>query len=58
MIQAYLREQQKSQTNNITLNLKEKKKKQIKPQISRRKEVTEFRAEIKNRDQKIKDQWN
>ena len=56
MIQAYLREQQKSQTNNITLNLKEKKKKQIKPQISRRKEVTEFRAEIKNRDQKIKDQ--
>ena len=52
MIQAYLREQQKSQINNITLNLKEKKKKQIKPQISRRKEVTEFRAEIKTETRK------
>ena len=53
MIQAYLREQQKSQINNITLNLKEKKKKkQIKHKISRREEVTEFRAQIKTETRK------
>ena len=35
-IQAYLRKQEKSQINNLTLHLKELEKEQTKPQISRR----------------------
>ena len=47
-IQAYLKKQQTSQINNLTLHLKElKKEEQTKPKVSRRKEIIKIRAEIK-----------
>ena len=43
-IQAYLRKQEKSQINNLTLHLKElEKEKQTKPKVSRRKEIIKIR---------------
>ena len=46
-IQAYLRKQEKSQINNLTLHLKQlEKEEQIKPKVSRRKEIIKVRAEI------------
>ena len=46
-IQAYLKEQEKSQINNLTLHLKElEKEEQTKPKVSRRKEIIKTRAEI------------
>ena len=46
-IQAYLKKQEKSQINNLTLHLKElEKEQQIKPKVSRRKEIIKIRAEI------------
>ena len=46
-IQAYLKKQEKSQINNLTLHLKElEKEEQTKPKVSRRKEITKNRAEI------------
>ena len=46
-IQAYLKKQGKSQINNLTLHLKElEKEEQTKPKVSRRKEITDIRAEI------------
>ena len=46
-IQAYLKKQQKSQINNLTLHLKElEKEEQTKPTASRRKEILKIRAEI------------
>ena len=46
-IQAYLKKQEKSQTNNLTLHLKElEKEEQTKPKVSRRKEIIKIRAEI------------
>ena len=45
VIQAYLKEQEKSQVNNLTLYLKEIKEEQIKPKVSRRKEIIKIRAE-------------
>ena len=46
-IQAYLKKQEKSQINNLTLNLKElEKEEQTKPKVSRRKEIIKIRAEI------------
>ena len=46
-IQAYLKKQEKSQINNLTLHLKElEKKQQTKPKISRRKEIIKIRPEI------------
>ena len=46
-IQSYLRKQEKSQRNNLTLHLKEpEKEEQTKPQISRRKEIIKIRADI------------
>ena len=47
-IQAYLKEQEKSQINDLTLHLKQlekEKKKNLK--VSRRKEIIKIRAEIK-----------
>ena len=47
-IQSYLKKQEKSQINNLTLHLKElQKKEQTKPKVSRRKEIIKIRAEIK-----------
>ena len=46
-IQSYLKKQEKSQINNLTLHLKElEKEEQTKPKISRRKEIIQIRAEI------------
>ena len=46
-IQAYLKKQEKSQINNLTLHLREvEKEKQTKPKVSRRKEIIKIRAEI------------
>ena len=49
-IQAYLRKQEKSQINNLTLHLKLLEKEQTKPKVSRRKEVIKIRAEINEID--------
>ena len=46
-IQSYLKKQEKSQINNLTLHLKElEKEEQTKPKVSRRKEIINIRAEI------------
>ena len=45
--QSYLKKQEKSQINNLTLHLKElEKEEQTKPKVSRRKEIINIRAEI------------
>ena len=52
-IQAYLKEQEKSQINNITLYLKQLEKEEMKnPRVSRRKEILKIRAEINARETK------
>ena len=46
-IQAYLKKQEKSQINNLTLHLKKlEKEEQTKPKVSRRKEIIKIRTEI------------
>jgi len=45
-IQAYLKKQEKSQINNLTLHLKELEKEQTNPKASRSKEIMKMRAEI------------
>ena len=46
-IQSYLKKQQKSQINNLTLHLKQlEKEEQRKPKVSKRKEIIKIRAEI------------
>ena len=46
-IQAYLKKQEKSQLNNLTLSLKQLEKEEMKnPRASRRKEISKIRAEI------------
>ena len=46
-IQAYLKTQEKSQINNLTLHLKQLEREEIKnPRASRRKEILKIRAEI------------
>ena len=48
-IQAYLKKQEKSQINNLTLQLKQLEKEEMKnPRVSRRKEILKIRAEINN----------
>jgi len=46
-IQAYLKKQEKSQINNLTLHLKQLEKEEMKnPRVSRRKEILKIKAEI------------
>ena len=46
-LQAYLKKQEKSQINNLTLHLKQVEKEEMKnPRVSRRKEILKIRAEI------------
>ena len=46
-IQSHLKKQEKSQINNVSLNLKQlEKEEQTKPKVSRRKEIIKIRAEI------------
>ena len=52
-IQAYPRKQEKSQINNLTLQLKQLEKKEMKnPRVSRRKEIIKIRAEINAKETK------
>ena len=44
--QSYLRKQEKSQINNLTLHQMQPEKEQSKPKVSRRKEIIKLRAEI------------
>ena len=46
-IQAYLKKQERSQINNLTLQLKQLEKEELEnPRVSRRKEIFKMRAEI------------
>ena len=52
-LQAYLKKQEKSQINNLTLHLKQLEKEEIKnPRVSRRKEIFKIRAEINAKETK------
>ena len=52
-IQAYLKKQEKSQINNLTLHLKQLEKKEMEnPRVSRRKEILKIRAEINAKETK------
>ena len=52
-LQAYLKKQEKSQINNLTLQLKQLDKEEMKnPRISRRKEILKIRAEINAKETK------
>ena len=46
-LQAYLKKQEKSQINNLTLHLRQLEKEEMKnPRVSRKKEILKIRAEI------------
>ena len=50
-IQSYLKKQEKSQTNNLTLHLKQlEKDEQKNPNVSRRKEIIKIRSEINEKE--------
>ena len=52
-IQAYLKKQEKSQINYLTLHLKQLEKEEMKnPKVSRRKEIIKIRAEISEKETK------
>ena len=57
-IQSYLKKQEKSQINNLTLHLKQlekeepKKNKQTNTAVSRRKEIIKIRSEIHEKEMK------
>ena len=53
-IQAYLKKQEKSQINHLTLHLKELEKKQTEHKVSRRKEIIKIREEINEIETKKK----
>ena len=50
---AYLKKQEKSQINNLTLQLKQLEKEELEnPRVSRRKEILKIRAEINAKETK------
>ena len=51
-IQSYLKKQEKSQINNLTLHLKQLEKEQTNPKVSRRKEIIKIKAEINEIERK------
>ena len=52
-IQAYIKKQEKSQINNLTLHLKQLEKEELEnPRVSRRKEILKIRAEINAKETK------
>ena len=52
-LQAYLKKQEKSQINNLTLHLKQLEKEEMEnPRVSRRKEILKIRAEINAKETK------
>ena len=55
VLQAYLKKQEKSQINNLTVHLKELYKQlQTKPRVNRRREIIKIRVEIKDIETKTK----
>ena len=53
-IQVYLKKQEKNQVNNLTLDLKQLEKEEMKkPRVSRRKEIIKIRAEINEKKKTI-----
>ena len=53
-IQEYLKKQEKSQINNLTIHLKQLEKEKMKnPRVSRRKEILNIRAEINGKETKV-----
>ncbi len=53
-IQAYLKKQEKSQINNLTLQLKQLEKEELEnPRVSRRKEILKIRAEINAKERRL-----
>ena len=54
-IQSYLKKQETSQINNLTLHLKQlEKEEQKSPRVSRRKEIIKIRSEINEKEMKEK----
>ena len=52
-IQAYIKKQEKSQINNLTLHIKQLEKEEImNPRVSKRKEIFKIRAEINAKETK------
>ena len=52
-IHAYLKKQEKSQINNLTLHLKQLEKEEMEnPRVSRRKEILQIKAEINAKETK------
>ena len=51
-IQAYLKKQEKSQINNLTLHLKQLEKEEMKNPRVRRKEIIKIRAKINEKETK------
>ena len=52
-LQAYLKKQEKSQINNLTLHLKQlEKEEMMNPRVTRRKETLKIRAEINAKETK------
>ena len=52
-IQAYLKKQETSQINNLTLHLKQLEKEEKKhPKVSRKKEIIKIRSEINEKEMK------
>ena len=52
-LQAYIKKQEKSQINNLTLHLRQLEKEEMKnPRVSRRKEILKIRAEINVKETK------
>ena len=52
-IQAYLKKQEKSQINNLTLQLKQLEKEELEnPRVNRRKEILKIRVEINAKETK------
>ena len=52
-LQAYLKKQEKSKINNLTLHLKQLGKEEMKnPRVNRRKEILKIRAEINAKETK------
>ena len=52
-LQAYLKKQEKSQINNLTLHLKQLEKEEVNnPRVSRRKQILKIRAEINAKETK------
>ena len=52
-LQAFIKKQEKSHINNLTLHLKQVEKEEMKnPRVSRRKEILKIRAEINAKETK------